>query len=547
MTNVFFPVVRAWIVSVLVVSVCVVLAPRAWAQAAPGSRVLVMPFTTQIDAAAPGGEGTALWLGEAASTLIADGLEARGVGALSRDQRLAAFARLNLPMTSALTRATTLRVGEILGASEVVFGEVRLGDRLEVRARMVRLATGTEVTPIEHQGDLPDIFAVFDEVTERLASGTARVRPARAALPPLALETFESYLKGLVATTPAAQQRFLESAVRQASADPRILLALWDLYTTQGEHERALASANAVGPDAAAYRRARFAVALSMLELRRYDGAWQALTAIYEDEPAAAISSLLGVVQLRRGTTAGGQTPAAYFERAVGEHPEHTDYLFNLGYAHARAGEVAEALKWLREVVRFNAADGDAHRVMGAVLAASGRTTEAQRELELARLLGSGVENPALAAQVPPGLARIPSPADLSNAVELRTTLLGPAQRDQRATAYFHLDNARTLVAGGRDREAVDELRRAIYLSPYEEEPHRLLGGVHQRAGRLTAAIEEYTVALWCRETAAGRVALGEALLESGQRDAARREVDRALVLDPASAEARALRDRVGP
>jgi Flp pilus assembly protein TadD len=255
-------------------------------------------------------------------------------------------------------------------------------------------------------------------------------------------------------------------------------------------------------------------------------------------------------VQLRRGAPPGGNTPTTYFKRAVDEHPENTDYLFNLGYAHALAGDVAEALTWLREVVRFDAADGDAHRVMSALLVAAGRTTEGQREMDLARLLGSSEDEAAtfvLSPQVPAGLERIPAVADLSSAAVLRTVVGAPAQRDQEATARFHLANARTLLGDGRDREAISELRRAIYLSPYEEEPHRLLGGVHQRAGRLAEAVEAFTVALWCRETAAGRVALGAALLESGQREAAQREAARALALDPGSAEARALVERARP
>lgn len=530
----------------IVALVCLVAVGEAGAQVTPGARVLVMPFSAAVEPGAPGGEGAALWLGEAASMLIVEGLETRGVGAMSREQRVAAFARLNLPMTSALTRATTIRVAELIGASEVVFGEVRLGERLEIRARIIRLTTGHELEPVAHDGALSEIFLVSDEVAQRIARQTGSLRPSRSAPPPLQLETFESYVKGLVAATPAGQQRFLEMAVRQAPTDPRILMALWGVFTVQGDHERALASANAVSPEASAYRESRFAVALSLLELRRFDGAWQALTALHASERSAAVSSLLGVVQMRRGTPPGGNAPSVYFRRAVEEHPEHTDYLFNLGYAHALAGNGAEALTWLREVVRFEAADADAHRVMSALLMAMGRTPEAQREIELARLLGAGDEGAALVLtpQMPLNLERIPSVGDLSDPLGLRAVVGAPAQRDQQATAQFHLQNARAMLAGDRDREAVNELRRAIYLTPYEEEPHRLLGGIHQRAGRLSEAIDEYTVALWCRETAEGRTALASALLDAGQREAAQREAARALQLDPSSADARVLHER---
>jgi Flp pilus assembly protein TadD len=545
MTNVF-AMVR---VSPFLLCTAIALFPAAVAaQPAGGTRVLVMPFAAEAEPGAPGSAGAALWLGEAASTLLTEGLATEGVGVLSRPQRLAAFDRLNLPMTSALTRATMIRVGELMGASAILFGEVRLGAALEIRARLVQLSTGQEMPAVQARGALADIFPEFGQVARRIADHIGRSAPASAAPAPLALETFENYLKGLVATTPAVQQRFLEAAVQQAPTDPRILMALWDVYTAQGAHDRALAAANAVPPDAAAYRHARFAVALSMIELRRFDGAWQTLTGIYETGRAAAISSALGVVQLRRGTASGGGTPTAYFKRAVDEDPENTDYLFNLGYAHARAQNSAEALTWLREVVRFDAADGGAHQVMSAVLAAAGRTTEAQRELELARLLGGTEQEAAglvLTSQLPADLERLPGGVDLSAGSRLRTIVVDPTQRDQRATAQFHLANGRSLVEARKDREALDELRRAIYLSPYEEEPHRLVGQIYQRAGRLSEAIEQFTVALWCRETAAGRVALGAALLETGQVEAARREANRALVLAPESPEARALGERL--
>jgi len=306
--------------------------------------------------------------------------------------------------------------------------------------------------------------------------------------------------------------------------------------------------ASVVSGDTALVRRARFAVALSMIELKRYDGAFQALTNLYAGGHAAAISNALGIVQLRRGTAPGTGTPATYFKRAVDEEPENTEYLFNLGYAQALGQNGADALTSLREVVRFDAADGEAHLVMSVVLAGAGRSAEAQREFDLAKLLGAESDPAARVpgTRIPASLERVPSSPDVTPPLRLRTMVANPAQRDQQQTASFHLATGRTLMAADRDREATYELRRAIYLAPYEDEPHLLLGQLYQRAGRLTEAIDEFKVALWCRETVAGRLALAAALFESGDRAGARQEVSRALVLAPGSAEAQALMRRIG-
>ncbi|MEO7889402.1 MAG: hypothetical protein ABIW19_05305 [Vicinamibacterales bacterium] len=540
---------RGMVIAVLVAWAVVGLPVPAAGQAPMAPRVLVMPFAVQIDRAAPGGAGTALWLGEAASILLSENLSALGVSALSRDERAAVFSRLSLPMSAALTRATTIRVGELVGVSHVVVGEVVLGEKLEVRARLIRLAAGQEMPAVTDSAELATIFDLFSRVALRVAVLTGR--PATLAATPARawpLEAFENYVKGLVANTPAAQQRFLETANRQLPNEPRILMALWSVYTAQSVHDKALAVASAVPADAPQSRLARLAMGLSLIELRRFDGAYQTLSALSATGRSAAVYNALGLVQLRRGGVPPGTASAAtYFKRAVDEAPEETEYLFNLGYANALVGNTSEALTWLREVVRFDSADGEAHLVMSAVLTAAGRSAEAQRELELARLLGSEGDAAARSAapRIPTGLERMSTSLELTPG-RVSAAIANPSQRDQRETALFHLSNGRSLVVKRRDREATNELRRAIYLAPYEDEPHLLLGGVYQRAGQLPQAVDEFKVAIWCKESAPARLALAGALLEIGDRPGARREAQRALVLAPGSAEARDLLARIG-
>ena len=518
----------------------------AVAQTPAPQRVLVMPFTVEVRAGAPGGAGTALWLGEAASILLSEDLAARGVRALSREERVAVFERLNLPMSAALTRATTIRVAELIGVAAVVIGELKLGDRLDVRARVIRLESGQEMAAVDDAAELSTIFELFTRVAGKLAplTGVRNAVPIPAGQP-LPLEVFENYVKGLVASAPSAQQRFLETASRQAPNEPRILMALWSVYSAESMHDKALASANAVPANSPLAASARLAMGLSLIELRRFDGAYQTLSALAASGRSAPVANALGVLQVRRGVIPPGTaTAASYFKRAVDEAPEETDYLFNLGYAHALSGNVNDALTWLREVVRFDSADGEAHRVMSAVLTGVGRTVEAQRELELARLLGAETE-PRATSRVPAGLERLPPSLELTPG-RMNATIANPAQRDQRETAMFHLTNGRSLVAQRRDRDATSELRRAIYLAPYEDEPHLLLGQVYQRAGQLPQAVDEIKVAIWCRETAVARIALAGVLLEMADKPGARREAQRALVLAPGSTEARDLLARIG-
>ena len=147
---------------------------------------------------------------------------------------------------------------------------------------------------------------------------------------------------------------------------------------------------------------------------------------------------------------------------------------------------------------------------------------------------------------VPRGLERLheellPSRARVDN---LFTTA---GQRDQENLATFHLDAGRRAFEREADREAIQELRRALYLSPYLAEAHLLLGPpVSAR-----------------RPPGGGGRGAEDRALERGDRGGARQssprrscrcrtrprpalEIDRALALDPKSAEALALKAKLG-
>src|SRR5262249_14864637 len=158
-----------------------------------------------------GGSGAALWLGEAASLLLSEDLADLGIGALGREERIAAFDRLQLPMSAALTRATMIRVGELIGATDGIVGEGRLSEELHITARHLEVGPGRQRPDVSASGKLEDIFPVFADLAKRLAGNSPRAASI-GRQEDLPLGVFEDYVKGLVAGAPALQKRFLESA-----------------------------------------------------------------------------------------------------------------------------------------------------------------------------------------------------------------------------------------------------------------------------------------------------------------------------------------------
>ncbi len=165
----------------------------------------------------------------------------------------------------------------------------------------------------------------------------------------------------------------------------------------------------------------------------------------------------LGVVQLRRGASAETGLATYYFNRAAEMAALDVDYFFNLGYAYWLQRDGQAAIYWLREAVRRDPTDGDAHLVLAAALSSAGQTVEATRERELARRLSSKYEDidrrPA-ADPVPAGLERVKSDVELPYSPSLSDSLAASGQREQRELARFHLE-----AAGGCSRTSAIAMR----------------------------------------------------------------------------------------
>ena len=501
----------------------------------PSNRILAMPFENVTR------EAKIFWLSEASAVLLADDLNALGADAMAREERREAFERLQVPPAAALTDATVIRIGQIVGAAQVVIGTLELdGDVLVVHARDIALEAGRVQNDVIERGPVTDLFDTFERVARSIAGGASR-SPEQRSIDHPAVGAFEDYIKGLLADTPATAMTYLNAALQVQPSFDRARLALWDVFTEQGEHDRALAAVKPVPASSPSARRAQFLAGLSELNLKKYDDAFDTFKSLADRNPSGPVMNNLGVVQLRRGGTPQTGLATSFFNKATEADGTDADYFFNLGYAYWAEHDTQATIYWLREAVRRNPADGAAHFVLGAALSAAGSAAEAARERELARRLSSTYaewEKRPGPDVVPKGLERVKRDIELPHARRVEETLATSGQRDEQELADFYLDRARRLYQQENDRDALADLNRVLYLSPYQAEAHLLVGRIHMRDGRVHDAIDAFKISLWSAETAAAHAALADAYFESRDVDQARAEATRALALDPGSAAA---------
>lgn len=400
-----------------------------------------------------------------------------------------------------------MRVGELMGAAAVVTGQFSLsGTSLEIRARTVYLsppALSPEVTLTRPLGAL---FEAASGVASMLAGGTS---PGGTWVTPPSVAAFAALVEGLTADSVDDQERYLKTALDLVPTYAEARLVSWSLLRDEGRHAAALEMVLKVPQASALHRQARYAVALSLIDLRRYDEAFRTLRELLKLQPASAVANALGVIQLRRPPTAQTGQPTYYLSQAVELDPDNADLYFNLGYAYWRVRDAQGSAYWLREAVRRNPADAEAHFVLGSALQQLGAMVEGEREQGLARQLSSDVER--WSTGVPSGLERLSS--TLKGGRRRGQALDAPTNAAERTSlARFHLDAGRRAFERGDDREALSALRRATFLSPYLAEAHLLLGRLYLRADRVDEAVAALRIALWSDESADTKKWLAEAL-----------------------------------
>ena len=512
----------------------------AFAQDPAGGPTVVIPFDN------PTQEPRLGWLREGAAILLTDALAAIGLPVVEREERLQAFDRLQLPANATLSRASTIRIGHALSAAAVINGSMQMqGNQLIVRARVVRIDTGRLLPEVEAAGPLPDMFGVFATLAQRIRGGQGMVTVNERLAP--SPRVFELYVKGLVADTPSAALAFLDQALKATPTYDRVRLAIWDVQSEASEHQKALDVISAVSAGSKLYRESRFRRSLSLIQLKRFDDALQTLRAMQSELPSAPVANAIGVIELRRAASHQPGRATYYFSQASELDPSDGDLFFNLGYAYWLDKDANAAIYWLREAVRRDPADGDAHYILSVALQQTGATAEAARERELAERLSSKYKSwqqakAATVDPVPRGLERL---IEELLPARVDTTLNLAGQRDHEKVAAFHLDAGRRAFEREADREALQELRRALYISPYLAEAHLLLGRLYLRGGRASDAVEALKIALWSEATVPAHLALAEAFLLVQDQAAARAEVERALALDPDSKEALAFKAKL--
>jgi TolB-like protein len=300
---------------------------------------------------------------------------------------------------------TIAQVAQELGARYVVEGSVRrAGNRVRIAAQLIDAATGHHAWAQRYDRELTDIFAVQDEITERMVTaiepelGRAECRQA-SRKPPDNLDAWDlalraqSHVHRFTAEDNREAFRLLEGALRldPGSAFALGLLALChykdailgftddrgrSLAETYGSAERAVALD---GGDWLAH--AMLGIARLWTQ-RDYDRALAEATRAAELNPSSTLARLFVSCVLEFGGRPAEAIPGLKAVLRLDPFSPLLSFAHaDLAISHLLLRELEEAVAAAEEGIRFNPANVRARQRLAAALGHLGRTGEAQEAL----------------------------------------------------------------------------------------------------------------------------------------------------------------------
>lgn len=330
-------------------------AEPAAATPARGRLLLVLPFENHT------GQPNLDWIGEGAADIFNRRLDAAGFLTISRDDRLYALDRLGLPLNFEPSRATTIRIAQLLDADSVVIGAYTLtGDQITLTARVLDLHQLALSPKIEQKSDLKDLLDTLNRLAWNVAHNldptySVAEQTFLAADGPLHPGAFENYIRGLTAETSADRIKDLSEAVRLNPGFSPARLELGKAYFANQDYDAAAATFGLMPRDAPNALEADFDRGLAFLYTAHYLKAEDAFAFVATQLPLAEVVNNEGVAASRRG-----HDGAPMFQRAITSDPHDEDYHFNLAVALDKRKDLAGAAREIDAALKLRPSDTEA-------------------------------------------------------------------------------------------------------------------------------------------------------------------------------------------
>jgi tetratricopeptide (TPR) repeat protein len=498
-----------------------------------GRVVLVLPFDNHS------GNPSLSWIGDSFPDTLNKRLNSAGFLTISHDDRVFAYDHMGLPAGFKPTRATTIRIAQLLDANYVIIGSYNVqtspgsgvtNNRISIQAKVLSIDDLKLSSAIEDSAELPRLFDAENAVAWKVAGVldphfSVSEQTFLAAPGAVSLPAFEDYIRGSNASADVERLKRLLNAVSLAPDYADALLALGKEQYAERDFDAAAATLAKVPPTDRLALEANFYLGLARFNSADYAGAQKAFEFVTGRLPLPEVVNDEGVALSRQG-----KDSVAQFQRASSADPSDEDYHYNLAIALFRRGDTPGATREVAAALQLKPADNEAIELAAKLKAAApGARLNANSDSgfsPLERIRRNYSET---------GFRQAAFQLDQVRAA--RMAMLPP---DQRAAEYTQL--GRQYLAESLLPEAETQFQSALAASPNSADAHAGMAQLREASGDPAKARDEAKTSLIMKPNVTALLVLARLDLADKQLAASAGDVARALQIAPTNAEAIALR-----
>jgi len=495
-----------------------------------GRTVVAIPFENVSPT--PGLE----WLGESFPETFQEQLNSPILYVASRDERLRAYDRQGIPAGIHPARATLYRLAEQMDVDYAILGSYRYsagasddGARLTATAQLLDMRAQKLFPAVTESSSLADLGTLQSALSWdllRLIRSDFPVPKEKyiAGVAPMPLDAMENYTLGILGQTAAEKERRYREATRLNPAFARAWLELGKTYYNEHAYELAITAFEQVQHSSPLSREANFYLGLAAYSRGDFAKSESAFEFVATRVPLAEVYNNLGVVVARRGQ----RKAADYFAMAIRNDPSDADYHFNRGVALTQAGDRTGAARELHAALDRRPNDAEAKTLLESLTPQAGGVIPSSAMVKMpSERIKRNYEEDAF-RQVN---------TQIGSWAEQRFS-----RSDPHAHARFHVELGRELLAHGFTDEAETEFRHAASVDPSSAAPLIALAEDYDARGDALQARAQVEAALRLRESAEAYLLLARLDLKENRTEAATRNINRALQLEPANSAGQDLR-----
>ena len=495
-----------------------------------------MPFDNQ--SSAPGLE----WISEAFPEVLSQRMAVPHLYVTSRDDREYAFDHSGVPSTVLPSRATIYRVAEQMDADYVVLGSYNFDGRtFSAKAQLLDMKRLHLYPSVESSGPLPSLIdlqtALAWQLLQQLPAHPAMTREQYiSSFPPIRLDAFENYVRGVLATSYQKRVHYFHEAVKLNPNYTQAMLELGKTYFDAHEYESAALWFARLPKTDALVGEASFLLGLSEFYRGNFEKSYAAFNYLSTRLPLTEVYNNIGVVEARRGHRAAA---VEYFTKAVTADANDTDYRFNLAVALYKNGDSTGASRQLKEELQQRPTDAEAKALLelinrgvpppGATPQGNAMLASGQSHIPLERIKRNYDEASYRQLEM-----------EIHNLAEARL-----AKMDPKNHAAYHVQRGKELVAQNMPEQAEIEFRDAINTDYSNDTAHAQLAMLLEKKGDVSNARTEAQTSVRLKPNVDGLLVLARLDLTQNQVQSASTEVQRALAIDPGNATALTLKQDI--